>query len=173
MKIIPAIIVLLSSCISTSCTSDKRDNPSHVEAEQYLPKETYPASDFDYDDFNKEEYEYEDGVYCATVDYYNPNTGNSNSYVLNVEIESDELITIYWPNGGWLDESHFSSENISIGSCTFTSDKGYEYTVTIIGEQCQYTDTNILPESEEDESHLLDDLENFESDEYDEYVDEF
>ena len=96
---------------------DNRDNPSHVDAEQYSPKETYPASDFDFDDFDKEEYfEYEDGTYCATVDYYNPNTGNSNSYVLNVEIENDELITIYWPNGGWLDESHFSFENISSGS---------------------------------------------------------
>lgn len=173
MKITSAIVVLLSSCISASCTLDKRDNPNHVEVEQYSPKETYSASDFDYDDFDDEEYyEYEDGAYCATVDYYNPNTGNSNSYVLNIEIESDELITIYWPNGGWLDESHFSSEDISNGSCTFTSDKGYEYTVTIIGEQCQYTDRDISPENEEDEDYL-DDLENLESEEYDEYSEEF
>jgi hypothetical protein len=52
-------------------------------------------------------------------------------------VESNELTTIYWGNGGWLDEDHFSSEELdSDGSCSFTSDKGYEYTVTIIGTDC-------------------------------------
>lgn len=35
---------------------------------------------------------------------------------------------------GWLDERHFNAENISGGSCSFTSDKGYDYEVTIIGQ---------------------------------------
>ena len=38
---------------------------------------------------------YPDGTYCADVDAYNPNTGKSSNYTLNVEIEEYDLITIY------------------------------------------------------------------------------
>ena len=173
MRITSAIIVLLSSYITVSCTSDSRNDAKHVEPEQYSPNETYSERDIDGDDFDDEgNYEYEDGTYCAIVDYYNPNTGTSSSYTLNVEIESDELIIIYWPNGGWLDESHFSPEDISNGSCDLISDKGYEYIVTIIGENCQYTFSDIFSENEDEEDYL-DDLEYLESEEYDEYHEEF
>lgn len=84
---------------------------------------------------------YEDGIYCADVSYYNPNTGNSNTYTLNVEIENNELIKIYWPNGGWLDDSHFIPEELDYnGFCSFSSDKGYEYTVQITGSECSFDD---------------------------------
>jgi hypothetical protein len=49
----------------------------------------------------------------------------------------DIYCPIHWPNGGRLDESHFISEDIYSGSCSFTSDKGYEYNVTILGKNCQ------------------------------------
>ncbi len=71
------------------------------------------------------------GTYCAEVEYYNPNTGTRSTYELDVEVEDDYLVQINWPNGGWLDETHFSSEDISSGECSFTSDKGYQYTVTL------------------------------------------
>lgn len=84
---------------------------------------------------------YEDGTYCAEIEYYNPSTGTRRTYSLDVEVENEELTVIHWPNGGWLDESHFSPENISSGECEFTSDKGYHYTVTL-GDfgGCTYTD---------------------------------
>lgn len=84
---------------------------------------------------------YEDGTYCAEVEFYNPSTGTRNSYDLDVEVESGELILIHWPNGGWLDSSHFTPEDISSGECMFTSDRGYRYIVTL-GEfgGCGYTD---------------------------------
>ena len=41
------------------------------------------------------------------------------------------MVQIDWPNGGWLDETHFISEDISSGECSFTSDRGYKYTVTL------------------------------------------
>ncbi|MBM3161649.1 MAG: hypothetical protein FJZ66_09980, partial [Bacteroidetes bacterium] len=71
---------------------------------------------------------FEDGTYCAEVDYYNPNTGKSSEYTLEVDVESNEVTTIYWGNGGWLDEDHFTPELLDEqGECSFSSDRGYEY----------------------------------------------
>ena len=86
---------------------------------------------------------YPDGTYCAEINYYNPNTGTSSNYNLNIEIEERELIKILWPNGGWLDEDHFSDVIINNGGyAKFTSDKGYEYTIYITGPECSYTDAD-------------------------------
>ena len=99
------------------------------------------SSDYEEDDYYSEEDGYEDGTFCADVTYYNPNTGTKNTYTLEVEVESNELTTIYWSNGGWLDEDHFSSESLDEnGYCSFTSDKGYEYEIQITGKDCGYTD---------------------------------
>ena len=96
------------------------------------------------EDYSLEEYGssgYEDGTYCAEVEYYNPNTGTNNTYTLEVEVYNNELTQINWGNGGWMDEDHFTSEELdSDGTCSFTSDKGYEYTVQITGQDCGYTD---------------------------------
>jgi hypothetical protein len=83
------------------------------------------------------------GTYCAQVEYYNPSTGTRNTYDLDVEVEGGELTEIHWPNGGWLDDTHFNPEDITNGECEFTSDRGYRYTV-ILGEfgSCGYTDEN-------------------------------
>ena len=79
----------------------------------------------------------EDGTYCAEVDYYNPNMGTNNSYTLEVEVSGNEVIQINFNNGGWLDEDHIDSESLdSDGTCTLVSDRGYEYTVHIIGRDC-------------------------------------
>ncbi len=82
-----------------------------------------------------EENGHEDGVYCAEVGYYYSVTGTQSTYILEVEIEDEELTVIRWPNGGWLDDSHFSPPDISDGTASFTSDRDIEYTVTIIGEE--------------------------------------
>ncbi|WP_202915937.1 hypothetical protein [Pontibacter pamirensis] len=114
--------------------------------------------------------EYSDGTYCAEVDYYNPNTGTSSTYTLEVEIEGNELTTIHWPSGGWLDDSHFSSTDISNGYASFTSDRGYHYTVTITGEggSC-YTD-NYVDEAEEEESYINEEDESYMTEEEDTYL---
>jgi hypothetical protein len=85
---------------------------------------------------------YPDGTYCADVTYYNPNTQRQSEYTLNVEVENGQLTKILWSNGGWLDVSHFTSSSVSSsGDCSFTSDKGYQYTVSINGSECLKTDT--------------------------------
>jgi hypothetical protein len=38
---------------------------------------------------------YEDGTYCADVTYHNPNTGTTNTYTLNFEVEDNNLTKIY------------------------------------------------------------------------------
>jgi hypothetical protein len=100
-----------------SCTSNSQSN----------------SSDNDNTSFESEQEDetYSDGIWCAEVEYYNPNTGTRNTYDLDVEVDGGELVQINWPNGGWLDETHFTSEDITDGECSFTSDKGYEYTITL------------------------------------------
>ncbi len=84
---------------------------------------------------------YPDGTYCADIDYYNPDTGTSSTYTLNVEVESNELTVIQWSNGGWLDSTHFSPEELdSSGSCSFSTYDGKQYDVQITGPECSYTD---------------------------------
>jgi hypothetical protein len=85
---------------------------------------------------------FEDGTYCAEVTYSNPNTGTENTYTLEVEVESNEVIQINWNNGGWLDEDHFSAEQLDEnGQCSFTSDKGYDYTIELTGMNCGNVDS--------------------------------
>jgi len=87
------------------------------------------------------DYTFPNGTYCATVEYHHPNTASSNCYTLDVAIEHDKLVKIHWPDGERLDESHFTAEDISSGTCSFTSDKGYEYSITIIGKSCSFTES--------------------------------
>lgn len=75
---------------------------------------------------------YPDGTYSAEVNYYNPDTGTSSSYTLDVEVVNNEVTVIHWPSGGWLDDSHFTPQELdSNGSCSFTSDVGSQYDVQI------------------------------------------
>jgi hypothetical protein len=95
----------------------------------------------DYEEDYVTEDGYEDGTYCADVSYYNPNTGTSNSYTLEVEVQGNQVTQINWGNGGWMDEDHFYAQDLDDGGyCSFTSDKGYDYTVQITGQDCGYTD---------------------------------
>ena len=117
--------------LNTSCNSNNR-NQSHNDTEENISEAENNGPEND---------GYEDGTYCAEVEYYNPSTGTRNTYDLDVEVEAGELTVIHWPNSGWLDDSHFYPEDITSGECEFTSDKGYRYTVTL-GELggCGYTD---------------------------------
>lgn len=93
---------------------------------------------------------FEDGTYCADVSYYNPNTGTSSDYTLEIEVESNEVVQINFGNGGWLDSDHMTPETLDgNGECTITSDKNYEYSIKITGRDCGFSD-NINPETDED-----------------------
>jgi len=84
---------------------------------------------------------YPDATYCADINYHNPKTGTRHTYTLNVEVESNQMIKIYWGNGGWLDDSHFTPEELDgNGECSFVSDMGYKYEIKITGPECTITD---------------------------------
>lgn len=86
---------------------------------------------------------FEDGTFCADVIFHNPNTGTTNKYQLNVEVNNRYVEKVLWPNGGWLDDDHYSSERLDDDNeCSITTDKGYEYEIKITGEDCAQT---ILP----------------------------
>ena len=55
----------------------------------------------------------EDGIHAAAVDYYNPETGYSKTYTLDVEVQNCEVIQINFPNGGCLDNDHLSPEELN------------------------------------------------------------
>lgn len=133
-----AIIGLMSNLLG--CGGGSRDNSS---------------------DYYSEEEGYEDGTYCAEVDYYYSETGTSSTYTLEVEIENNQLTVIKWPNGGWLDDSHFSTPDISNGEASFSSDRGVDYTVRIIGSEGDCSLDNyvidedqLIQEKEEEEERL-------------------
>jgi len=110
---------------------------------------------------NLEEDGYPDGTYCAEIDYYYSETGTSSTYTLLVEIENNELTEIHWPNGGWLDDSHFTPPDISSGEASFTSDRGVDYTIKIIGNKGNCNTSSYA----EDEDDLIQQKENNEYEE--------
>lgn len=81
------------------------------------------------------DYIFNDGEYCAEVLVYNPNTSKNSNYKLTVRIQDNHLIKIYYPNGGWLDNSHFEPPKTNDNQIyEFTDDRGYEYTVAILND---------------------------------------
>jgi len=111
-------LLLLAFAIITlqSCKNKSDDSTDAEETSVYSGDETNEN--------------YPDGTYCADIDYYNPDTGTHSTYSLNVEIESNEVTVIQWTNGGWLDSTHFSPEELdSDGSCSFTTYDGKQYDI--------------------------------------------
>ncbi|MBL0202184.1 MAG: hypothetical protein IPP81_19110 [Chitinophagaceae bacterium] len=124
------IIIILS--IFSFTNSCKKKATSYSETNPSLSSKNIVLDDED---------GYSDGDYCAVINYYYSKTGTNSTYTLKVEIEDNELVKIYWPNGGWLDNSHFNPPDISDGSASFVSYNGVEYTVTIKGKDidCSYS----------------------------------
>lgn len=104
------LIVLLSCSINSNLSNESREN-------------------------EESDHGYYDGTYCAEVTYYNSNTGTKSSYTLTVESESNLLIQINWPSGGWMKNDQFGPAELDEnGYTSFTSDIGYDYEVQITGD---------------------------------------
>jgi len=132
------ILILLLIFGLVSCKNKSRN---------YNENSSYSSS------YDESEDGYSDGTYCAEIEYYYSKTGTRSTYTLEVEIEDNELTIIHWPNGGWLDDSHFYPPDISDGYAEFESDQGVEYTVEIIGEEGDCNLSNYAPS----ESNFVDD----------------
>lgn len=133
-------------------------------------EETLPVEEESSIEYVEESSNYNNGTYCAEVEYYNPRTGTNSTYTLVVEVEDGRLVKIEWPNGGWLDEDHYSGVEISeSGEASFESDRGNQYTIQIISSSaCSfngYIESDGIDNSDED----LDEDANEEEEELDPY----
>ena len=66
-----------------------------------------------------------DGKYCTLVTI--ENVENPGDYNLTVEITDNRLFKIYFPNEGWLDETHFVPKKVIVesdGYCSLKDDRG-------------------------------------------------
>jgi hypothetical protein len=121
------LLIIVWMFLHSSCGGSNSDDEDNLTEE--FPIEGQTADGF------------EDGTYCADVNYYNPNTTTSSNYTLEVEVEGNEVVRINFGNGGWLDSDHMTPEALdNEGNCTVTSDRNYEYEITITGKDCGSSD---------------------------------
>lgn len=71
------------------------------------------------------------GTFCADIRYYNPKTNFRNNYTLNVIIENNYLKKILFNNGGYLDESHFTTDTLDNDYIKITTDRGVDFEITL------------------------------------------
>ena len=101
------IVTLLTSCNNSSDRSSNNESSnSYEENSDYDEYEDEVYEVEYYEEAEEQEEGFEDGTYSATVDYYNPETGYSETYTLDVEVEGNQVTIIYFPNDGYLDDDH-------------------------------------------------------------------
>lgn len=129
------ILIFLSTLSVIYACSEKTDK-----AENSTSKATYEEPDANVnkeDDSEENSVEdsgckYDDGTYSASVDYYNPVTGYSATYNLDVEVQDCQIVQINFPNDGYLDEDHISYADIDEnGEATVFGEEGKTYNITI------------------------------------------
>ncbi|GAA6530405.1 hypothetical protein LPYR103PRE_23780 [Segatella asaccharophila] len=137
-----SFLLVIASCGHSSSDESSDDNNNDKEEHLDCSTETKMGSssdatldgDEDGDGTNSEDDgsldfdNLDDGTYSATVSYYNQETGFSNSYDLDVEVENNEVVQIDFPNGGYLTASETVNSD---GTCTVTDDRGCTYEVQI------------------------------------------
>jgi len=126
-------ILFFSSCKNKS--SKNNTNRSHYNS-SYSYETEYDENRYNEDGFNEdgrdEDGDIEDGTYTATVDYHNPTTGYSETYTLDVEVESREVTVIYFPNDKYLDDDHiYPSDLDDSGYVSIDGEEGKTYDVQI------------------------------------------
>lgn len=123
--------------IFTSCSS-KSEKQSESNSTNSYDRSSYDYSDEEEINDETDDYtsssgcKFDDGTYSATVDYYNPETGYSQTYSLDVEVEGCEVVQIDFPNGGWLDSDHITPAELDeYGNCTVDGEDGKTYEIQI------------------------------------------
>lgn len=87
------------------------------------------------------------------VDYFNPNTGTSSTYELEVDRDTEGNIErINFPNEGWLEIDGQTTDN-GDGTETYTNEHGAQYTIHQgdDGQDSANVDSDQAPSSEDEE----------------------
>lgn len=127
------IVLFITGC-SNSSSKSNADNSETQEYNDYSSGYTYENEESDENDNDGYSNSIDDGTYSATVDYYNPETGFSNTYTLDVEVEDGEVVQIDFPNDGYLDEDHIEPAELDeSGHCTVDGEDGKTYEIQLDG----------------------------------------
>lgn len=127
-----ALIIGCNSENSSSTSEDGSSTTNSSSSSNQKSSTSYKSSSQSNEE-SQSDGKYEDGTYCADVEYYNGNTGTQSNYQIEVEVESGSVTEIDFPQG-YLDDSHFSSGGeLDDGETEIESDKGYTYSVKITG----------------------------------------
>ncbi len=127
-------IFILALCFILSCNkknSDNEDNLNLTENENMKFEENQSEES---NTFNSSTSDcgFDDSSYSTTVDYNNPETGYSATYTLDVDVEDCQVIQIYFPNDGYLDEDHISAADLDEnGNASVYGEEGKTYEITI------------------------------------------
>lgn len=111
------IYIILVYTVATSCNSENENTRSYQQLDVLEVSRSDDESGEQYENESseidkKEEKEVKDGVYSATVDYYNPSTGYTTTYTLDVEVDDNMVVLIYFDNGGYLDDVYFYPDEL-------------------------------------------------------------
>lgn len=107
------MLIIFASCknSSNSETNSEDENSTEYVNDENTNTEFADDESESEDENLSETKNYEDGTYDASVDYYNPKTGYSVTYDLEVDVEDGEVVRINFPKGGWLDDDVHPSES--------------------------------------------------------------
>ena len=120
-------ILTLFSCSNNSTRETGKEN--HIRHNNSSSTENEEDND---DASSNNNCNFKDDTYSATVDYNNSETNYSNTYTLDIDIENCQVVKIYFPKGGWLDEDHISAADIDEdGNATVEGEDGKTYEVHI------------------------------------------
>lgn len=110
-------LLLFHSCDSNIETQAHEDNqPSGLLINDPTPNSTYTQEFIDDNSGN--------------VYYYNPQTGYEANYTLDADVDDEgNVSTIYFPNGGYIDESHIVSQEVEDGITIVETDRGQIFEV--------------------------------------------
>lgn len=72
----------------------------------------------------------EDGTYCAKVRI--KTREKTKTYQLTITAKNNHLQEVNWPNGGWLDRSHYKLPEFYENETTFIDDRDRKFDVKII-----------------------------------------
>jgi len=120
-------VFTLLSCSNNSTSEPKTEsNSSNSNSSSEINEEKSKSTS------NNNNCNFKNDRYAATVDYNNSETNYSNTYTLEVDVEDCQIVKIYFPKGGWLDEDHISAADIDQdGNATVAGEDGKTYEIHI------------------------------------------
>ena len=126
------VVILLAACGNSNHTSSNSDRQDSYQSNDNIENDD-SNSGSEYDNNGDEtDSSIEDGTYSATVDYYNPDTGYSNTYTLDVEVEDNLIVQIDFPNDGYLDDTHIEPQELNKdGHCSIEDDEGRTFDIQL------------------------------------------